>query len=184
MDVESLAIEGVKVLTPRRFADDRGYFTETYNKRQFDEQVAPLTFVQDNASSSKHQYTVRGLHYQAPPFAQDKLVRVLKGSILDVVVDVRRGSPTYGQTASAELSANNGKQLLCPIGFLHGFMTLEPDTLVAYKVTNFYDGPSDGGVFWASPELDLPWPVGPDKAHLSEKDVKAPNFSTFETPFT
>ncbi|MEL6507841.1 MAG: dTDP-4-dehydrorhamnose 3,5-epimerase family protein, partial [Pseudomonadota bacterium] len=105
MDVESLSIEGVKVLTPRRFADDRGYFTETYNKRQFDEQVAPLTFVQDNASFSKHQYTVRGLHYQAPPFAQDKLVRVLKGSILDVVVDVRRGSPTYGQTASAELSA-------------------------------------------------------------------------------
>ncbi|MEL6113245.1 MAG: dTDP-4-dehydrorhamnose 3,5-epimerase [Pseudomonadota bacterium] len=184
MDVETLDIEAVKVITPRRFEDDRGYFTETYNQRQFDEKVTPLTFVQDNASFSKHQYTVRGLHYQSPPFAQDKLVRVLKGSILDVVVDVRKGSPTYGQSVSAELSAENGKQLLCPIGFLHGFMTLESDTLVAYKVTNFYDGASDGGVFWASPDLKLPWPVGPEAAHLSEKDLKAPTFGTFETPFT
>lgn len=183
MDVETLAIEDVKIITPRLFDDNRGYFTETYNKNKFDEAVAPLTFVQDNASFSKQKYTVRGLHYQAPPFAQDKLVRVLQGRILDVVVDIRKDSPTFGKSVSAELSAQNHKQLLCPIGFLHAFMTLEEDTLVAYKVTNFYDGASDGGVLWASPELGIDWPVGPDEAHLSDKDLAAPHFKDFVSPF-
>ncbi len=183
MQVESLDIPDVKILTPRVFKDDRGYFSETYNKKTFDAAIPGLTFVQDNQSFSGPKYTVRGLHYQAPPFAQDKLVRVLKGSILDVVVDVRNGSPTYGKHVSAELSADNGKQLLCPIGFLHAFMTLEENCLVAYKVTNFYDGASDGGVFWASPELGIDWPVGPDKASVSEKDANAIAFSDFKNPF-
>lgn len=183
MEVENLAIPDVKVITPRVFSDSRGYFTETYTKNKFDDAVSGLNFVQDNESFSSHKYTVRGLHYQAPPFGQDKLVRVLQGRILDVVVDVRKGSPTYGQHVSAELSAQNHKQLLCPIGFLHAFMTLEENTLVAYKVTNFYDGDSDGGVFWASEELGIDWPVGPDQAHLSDKDIKAPKFSEFQNPF-
>ena len=183
MNVESLAIPDVKIITPRLFEDNRGYFTETYNKQKFDESVAPLNFVQDNTSFSVQKYTVRGLHYQAPPFAQDKLVRVLQGSILDVVVDIRKRSPTYGQSVSAELSAANHKQLLCPIGFLHAFMTLEENTLVSYKVTNFYDSASDGGVFWASETLDIDWPVGPEAAHLSDKDLKAPHFNDFESPF-
>ena len=183
MDVETLAIPDVKVITPRVFEDDRGYFTETYTQNKFEKAVTALNFVQDNESYSAHKYTVRGLHFQAPPFAQDKLVRVLKGRVLDVVVDVRKGSPTFGQHVSAELSAENHRQLLCPIGFLHAFMTLEDDTLVAYKVTNFYDSACDGGVYWASPELKIDWPVGPELAHLSEKDQKAPPFSTFQTPF-
>lgn len=183
MNVESLEIEDVKVITPRIFEDNRGYFTETYNQKNFDAAIPGLTFVQDNESFSVHKYTVRGLHYQAPPFAQDKLVRVLQGRILDVVVDVRTGSPTYGQHVSAELSAENHKQLLCPIGFLHAFMTLEENTLVSYKVTNFYDGPSDGGVFWASSDLNIDWPVAESKAHLSDKDMKAPHFSEFTSPF-
>jgi len=183
MEVESLNIEDVKLITPRRFNDDRGYFSETYNKNNFDAAIPGLTFVQDNESFSAPKYTVRGLHYQAHPYAQDKLVRVLKGRILDVVVDVRKGSPTFGHHAKAELSAENGKQLLCPIGFLHAFMTLEENCLVAYKVTNFYDGDSDGGVFWASPELGIDWPIEPDQASVSQKDGDAISFEKFESPF-
>ncbi len=183
MHVESLSIPDVKIITPRKFEDSRGYFTETYNQKNFNANAVPLDFVQDNESFSVHKYTVRGLHYQAPPFAQDKLVRVLKGRILDVVVDVRKGSPTFGQWISAELSAENAKQLLCPIGFLHGFMTLEDNTLVSYKVTNFYDGDSDGSVFWASPELGIDWPASIEQAHLSDKDIAAPKYSDFQSPF-
>ena len=183
MQMSELAIPDVKVFTPRRFADDRGYFVETYTRNKFDAFVPDLTFVQDNESYSKDQYTVRGLHYQAPPFAQDKLVRVVKGKILDVVVDVRNASPTYGQWVSEELSEENGRQLLAPKGFLHGFMTLAPHTIVAYKVTAFYDGPSDGAVYWASPELGIDWPVGDAAAVLSEKDAKAPRFADFKSPF-
>jgi len=183
MNVENLSIPDVKIFTPRTFSDTRGYFSETYNKKNFDNHVPGLNFVQDNESFSAHKYTVRGLHFQAPPFAQDKLVRVLRGTILDVVVDVRKGSSTYGQWTSAELSAENRKQLLCPIGFLHAFMTLEDNCIVSYKVTNFYDGASDGSVLWNSPTLGIAWPVGADKAHLSDKDVKAQDFSDFASPF-
>ena len=142
-----------------------------------------VEFVQDNESYSKEAYTVRGLHYQSPPHAQDKLVRVVKGRILDVVVDIRTRSNSYGKWTSAELSADNGKQLFVPKGFLHGFMTLEPDTIVAYKVTNFYDGPSDGAVFWASESLGIDWPVAVGKAVLSDKDAAAPPFEAFRSPF-
>ena len=183
MQVESLEIEDVKLIKPAVYGDDRGYFCETYNQKRFEDALGPMTFVQDNQSFSKNQYTVRGLHYQAPPYAQDKLVRVLTGSILDVVVDVRKGSPTYGQWVSAELSAENHLQLLCPIGFLHGFMTLEDDTLVSYKVTNFYDKQSDGSVLWNSPSLGIDWPISTDAAQLSEKDLNADDFSVFQSPF-
>ena len=183
MEVTETTIPGVLVFKPRRFADSRGYFTETYTKSKFDPHLPGLTFVQDNESYSKDAYTVRGLHYQAPPHAQDKLVRVIKGAILDIVVDIRSGSPSFGQSVSAELTAKNGEQLLAPKGFLHGFMTLEPDTIVAYKVTDFYNAAADGAVHWASPSLKLSWPTGPDKAVLSDKDAAAPDFKDFKSPF-
>jgi dTDP-4-dehydrorhamnose 3,5-epimerase len=183
VDVSSLAIADVKIFTPNRFADSRGYFTETYAKRKFDPHAPDLDFVQDNESYSRDAFTVRGLHYQAPPFAQDKLIRVIRGSIFDVAVDVRKSSPSFGRWVGATLTAANGKQLLAPKGFLHGFMTLEPDTLVAYKVTNYYDKASDGAVFWGSPELAIDWPVIDGRAILSEKDASAPRFSAFQSPF-
>ncbi len=183
MEVVETQIPEVKVFIPRRFEDERGYFTETYNKRAFDRHAPGLVFVQDNQSSSKAPYTVRGLHFQAPPFAQDKLIRVLQGRIWDVAVDVRKGSPTYGRWVAEELTAENGKQLLAPKGFLHGFMTLAPDTIVAYKVTEFYHGPSDGAVFWASERLAIPWPAPAEKAVLSDKDLAAPRFEGFQSPF-
>ncbi len=183
MDVEETIICDVKIFIPRIFDDSRGYFFESYTKRTFDYHSPGLTFVQDNESYSKEVYTVRGLHYQRPPHAQDKLVRVLKGRIFDVVVDIRTGSPTYGQWVGEELSSANKKQLLAPKGFLHGFMTLEPDTIVAYKVTDFYDGPSDGAVYWASPSLNIDWPGPKDAAVLSDKDAAAPSFDKFHTPF-
>ncbi|MEL6360696.1 MAG: dTDP-4-dehydrorhamnose 3,5-epimerase [Pseudomonadota bacterium] len=183
MEVARLSIPDVIVLTPRKFADDRGYFMETYSARSMGDALGEMAFVQDNESFSSETYTVRGLHYQAPPYAQDKLVRVIRGRIFDVVVDVRKGSPTYGKWVGAELSAENRAQLLAPRGFLHGFMTLEPDCLVAYKVSAFYDGPSDGGVRFDSPDLGIAWPGPTDKAVLSDKDKAAPDFSAFESPF-
>ncbi|MEM9706187.1 MAG: dTDP-4-dehydrorhamnose 3,5-epimerase [Pseudomonadota bacterium] len=183
MDAQELKIDGVWLFTPRRFADARGYFVETYTKKKFETHLTGFDFVQDNESLSTEKYTVRGLHYQAPPFAQDKLVRVVSGSAYDVVVDVRRGSPTYGRSVGATLSAKNGVQLLAPKGFLHGFMTLEPNTIVTYKVTDYYDAEADGAVHWASPGLDIDWPVGPDQATVSDKDGMAPQFSEFSTPF-
>ena len=183
MDVTETRLPDVKVFKPRIFEDSRGYFTETYTQSKFDTHVSGLTFVQDNESYSRKIYTVRGLHYQAPPFAQDKLVRVLRGSVFDVAVDVRSGSPTFGQWVGEELSHTNGCQLLVPKGFLHGFMTLEPDTIVAYKVTAHYDGASDGAVHWASETLGIDWPAGPDQAVLSDKDAAAPPFDTFNSPF-
>ncbi len=183
MDVVATHIPDVKLFTPRLFDDERGYFTETYTKSKFAPHAPGLEFVQDNESYSKEAYTVRGLHFQAPPFAQDKLVRVIRGRIFDVAVDIRKGSPTYGQWAAAELSSENRKQLLAPKGFLHGFMTLEPDTLVAYKVSNFYDKASDRAVLWSSPELAIAWPAPPAAATLSEKDAAAEAFSAFQSPF-
>lgn len=183
MEVTNTAILGVLIFKPKRFADSRGYFVETYTKTKFDSHMPGFTFVQDNESFSKDAYTVRGLHFQAPPHAQDKLVRVVKGAILDIVVDIRTGSPSFGQSVSAELTAENGEQLLAPKGFLHGFMTLEPDTIVSYKVTDFYNAASDGAVHWASPGLKLAWPAGADKAVLSDKDAAAPDFKDFKSPF-
>lgn len=184
MQMRDLDIPAVKVLQPKRFVDPRGYFTESYNQRDFDAVLPGYTFVQDSESYSALQYTVRGLHYQAPPMAQDKLVRVVRGRIFDVVVDIRAGSPTFGKAACVDVTADSGMQVFAPKGFLHGFMTLEPDTIVSYKVTQLYHKPSDGAVHWLSPELEIPWPAAADDVILSARDATAPAFSTFETPFT
>jgi dTDP-4-dehydrorhamnose 3,5-epimerase len=174
LDVRSLAIPDVKLICPPKIGDPRGFFSETYSKRGLAGAGIMLDFVQDNHSLSAQPGTVRGLHFQTPPFAQDKLVRVTRGAVFDVAVDLRRGSPTYGQHVSAVLSAENWHQLLVPIGFAHGFMTLEPDTEVLYKVTNYYAPDSDRGLLWNDPELGIAWPLAQESAILSDKDRKHP----------
>jgi dTDP-4-dehydrorhamnose 3,5-epimerase len=184
MDITKTALESVLVLTPRRFSDDRGFFSETWNRKLLETAGIALDFVQDNHSRSVSAGTIRGLHYQRPPHAQDKLVRVLRGRILDVAVDVRRNSPDFGRWVSVELSAENGKQLLVPKGFLHGFATLEADCEVAYKVTDYYAADCDGSIRFDDPDLAIDWQLGPLMPVLSSKDVKAPSFAAFESPFT
>lgn len=184
MKFESLEISDVIKITPRVFADDRGEFMETFKQSAFNEEVGKkVVFVQDNQSLSLTKGTVRGLHFQSPPFAQGKLVRCVKGAIVDVAVDVRKGSSTFGQYVSARLTASNHEQLWVPEGFLHGFSTLEPDTIVQYKCTNYYSPEADGNVFWNDPDLDIDWGINPDDAVLSAKDVKAPLFAAFTSPF-
>jgi dTDP-4-dehydrorhamnose 3,5-epimerase len=183
MDVKPLSLPGLILLTPRRFSDARGYFIETYNERTFDAAGITTRFVQDNQSYSAKRGTVRGLHSQLPPAAQAKLVRVLQGSVYDVAVDVRTGSPTFGRWDGATLTASGGEQLYLPRGFLHGFCTLEPDTMVAYKVDDFYAAASDSGVIWNDPTIAVRWPVDPSEAVLSDKDQKLGLFSDFSSPF-
>lgn len=183
LDIKKTAIDGVLLITPKRFSDARGFFVETYNAERFRAAGIAEIFVQDNHSQSLAARTVRGLHYQAPPRAQAKLVRVLKGAIVDVAVDARKMSPTYGRHVRATLSADNGAQLLVPAGFLHGFATLEPDTHVAYKVSDFYSAEHDGSVLWNSPELGIDWGIEEAAAILSEKDKHAVSFSDFKSPF-
>ena len=183
MEVVETALPGVLRITPRRFGDARGWFSETWSARRMAEAGLDVAFVQDNQSRSAARFTVRGLHYQAPPMAQGKLVRVLAGRIVDVAVDARRGSPTYGRWVAEELSAENGAQLWVPRGFLHGFATLEPDTDVAYKVDAFYSGPHDGAVRFDDPDLGIDWGFDLAKAVLSDKDAAAPAFRDFDTPF-
>lgn len=181
--IEALAIPDVKLVTPPRFGDDRGFFSETYNAEKFKAAGIDADFVQDNHSLSAQAGTVRGLHFQAPPFAQAKLVRVLRGAIVDVAIDVRKGSPTYGKWVKAELSAENGVQIYVPRGFLHGFATLVPDTEIAYKVDNYYSKECDGAVIWNDPSLGVDWGIDPSKATLSAKDSAAQSFAEFESPF-
>lgn len=183
LKVEDLAIPDVKLVTPVRFGDDRGFFSETYNVQRFKDAGIEADFIQDNHSLSAQRGTVRGLHFQAPPFAQAKLVRALRGSVLDVAVDVRKSSPTYGNWVSAELSAKNGVQIFVPRGFLHGFVTLEPDTEIVYKVDNYYSRECDGAVQWNDPALGIDWGVPPNEAVLSEKDLAAQSFAEFASPF-
>ncbi|MFT6447581.1 MAG: dTDP-4-dehydrorhamnose 3,5-epimerase [Sulfitobacter pontiacus] len=182
--IENTALPDVVVMTPRRFADSRGSFQETYNRDTLTKLGIDTDFVQDNQSWSRETGTVRGLHYQAPPRAQAKLVRVLVGKIFDVAVDVRRGSPTYGQWTGVTLSADNNAQLLIPAGFLHGFVTRAPDTLVAYKCSDTYAPGCEGSVRFDDPELGIDWGIPTSQAVLSDKDAKAPGFAAFETPFT
>jgi dTDP-4-dehydrorhamnose 3,5-epimerase len=177
MDVVSLDIPDVKIIRPKKFGDHRGFFSETYTKKTFEAAGLQYDFVQDNHSLSAEVGTVRGLHFQLPPFAQDKLVRVVRGAILDVAVDIRKGSPTFGRHVSAVISAAEWNQILVPIGFAHGFCTLEPDTEVIYKVTNYYSAEHDRGLLWNDPELGIDWPVSADKARLSDKDHKHPTFA-------
>jgi dTDP-4-dehydrorhamnose 3,5-epimerase len=184
MQAERLAIPDVILVTPPRFGDARGFFSETYNAARFAEAGIPGPFVQDNQSLSRAKGVVRGLHCQIAPHGQGKLVRCLRGAIWDVAVDIRTGSPTYGQHVSAILSAENWQQLWVPVGFLHGFCTLEPDTEVTYKVTDVYSRECERGVVWDDPTLALPWPIGPDEAVLSDKDQVLPRLEAAQGWFT
>lgn len=183
MRCESLAIADVKLIVPKVLRDDRGLFVETWSARAFSALGVIGPFVQDNAALSRVKGTVRGLHYQAPPHAQDKLVRATRGSILDVAVDLRRRSATFGQHVSAVLSAENGAQLWVPKGFAHGYCTLEPDTEVAYKVTDYYAPAHDRGILWNDPAMAIAWPVDASAAQLSDKDRKQPRLADVTTGF-
>ncbi|MBB3018721.1 dTDP-4-dehydrorhamnose 3,5-epimerase [Microvirga lupini] len=174
LTVEPTAISEVKVVTPKRFGDNRGFFVETYHKQRFVEAGIDMEFVQDNHSLSALAGTVRGLHFQSDPFAQAKLIRVVRGRVLDVAVDLRRSSPTFGRHVAVELSAENGRQLLVPVGFAHGFCTLEPDTEIVYKVSAYFSAAHDHGLRWNDPSLGIDWPVAPADAILSDKDRKQP----------
>ncbi len=181
--IEDTALPGVQIITPRRFGDNRGAFSETYNAKTWADLGISTAFVQDNHSKSSNPGTVRGLHFQSPPNAQAKLVRVIAGAILDVAVDIRVGSPTYGKWVGVELSAENGRQLLIPDGFLHGFVTLSPDVEVLYKCSDTYAPQSEGSVRFDDPDLGIDWGIPADKATLSDKDAKAPSFADLKSPF-
>ena len=183
MQVEYLNIPEVRLLSPRKHGDRRGFFSETYNRKALAVIGIDIDFVQDNHSYSADKGTVRGLHFQTPPFAQDKLVRVARGSVFDIAVDLRQGSPTYGRHVSAVLSAQAWNQILVPIGFAHGFMTLEPDTEVIYKVSNYYAPDHDKGLLWNDPALGINWPIADEEAVLSDKDRKQPRLAELITPF-
>jgi len=172
--VEALEIPEVKIIRTARFEDERGFFSETYNKAAFHAAGITLDFVQDNHAMSAVAGTVRGLHFQSEPFPQNKLVRVVRGRILDVAVDIRRGSPTYGRHVAAALSAAEWNQILVPVGFTHGLCTLEPDTEVVYKVDNGYARECDLGLLWNDPDLGIDWPVDVGAAVVSEKDRQQP----------
>lgn len=181
--IEPTELSGVVVLEPRRFGDSRGFFSETWSRRALKEAGIEIDFVQDNQSLSREVGTVRGLHYQTPPHAQAKLVRCGRGRLLDVAVDARISSPTYGRWLGVELSAENGRQLLIPEGFLHGFVTLEPDSEILYKCSDYYAPECDGAVRWDDPDLGIDWGVSSTAAVLSEKDAGAPFWREFNSPF-
>ncbi len=184
MQIEQTALPGVVILTPARHGDARGFFCESWNARRMAEAGLDHAFVQDNHSLSAQVGTVRGLHFQAPPYAQAKLVRCGRGALLDVAVDIRRGSPTYGQSVGVELSFENGRQLMIPAGFLHGFVTRAPDTEIIYKCTDYYAPDCDGAVRWDSCGIDWGVDWGLDGTPvLSAKDAAAPALADFDSPF-
>ena len=169
-------------ISPQRHGDHRGFFAETYSRRKYSELGIDVEFVQDNHSLSREVGTLRGLHFQAPPHAQAKLVRCGRGAIFDVAVDIRRGSPTYGEWKGYELTAENGDQLYVPVGFAHGFLTLEPDSEIVYKCSDYYAPETEGSVLWNDPDIGIDWPTEAEPI-LSNKDAFAPLFSDFESPF-
>ena len=181
--IETLGIPEVKLITPKRFGDTRGFFSETWNRRLFEDAGINMDFVQDNHSYSAAVGVLRGLHFQKPPHAQDKLVRCSRGRVYDVAVDIRRGSPTFGQYVGAELSAANWTQILVPKGFAHGFVTLETDCELQYKVTDFYAPECDANIKWDDPALGIDWKIDPSVVTLSEKDAKAPPLAEIDTGF-
>ncbi len=182
--VEATDIPDVKIITPKKFGDSRGFFSEVYNRKSFVEAGIGLEFVQDNQSLSAQAGTLRGLHFQSPPFAQDKLVRVTRGRILDVAVDIRVSSPTFGKHVAVELSAENWRQLLVPIGFAHAFITLEASTEVIYKVTNYYSAANDLGLAWDDPDLGIAWPLPTEGVTLSDKDRTHPRLRDLPPVFS
>lgn len=177
MEISTVSIDGPLILAPRRFADSRGFFTELYNRQALSAVGIDADFCQDNLSFSEHSGTIRGLHFQRPPYAQGKFVTVLEGAALDVVVDLRFGSASYGKHVAIELTKHLGNQLWIPAGFAHGFCTTEPSTVVMYKVTAPYSPAHDSGILWSDPALGIDWPVTSDAAILSEKDQKLPRLS-------
>ena len=181
MQIETTALEGVLILTPRRHGDARGFFSESWNRRTLEGEGLHLPeFVQDNHSMSEVAGTLRGLHFQTPPHAQGKLVRAGRGALWDVAVDIRAGSPTYGAHVGVELSYENGRQLWVPEGFAHGFVTLQPETEICYKCTDYYNAGADGGIRWDSCGIDWPLQGAPV---LSAKDEAAPTLAAFDSPF-
>ena len=182
MEVIKTAIEGLYIIEPRVFNDSRGYFFESFSQREFDEKVGPITFVQDNESMSSYG-VMRGLHFQRPPFTQSKIVRCVKGSVLDVAVDIRKGSPTYGQHVAVELSEDNHRQFFIPKGFAHGFAVLSPTAVFQYKCDEFYHPEADGGISILDDSLGIDWRIPTANANLSEKDTKHALLKDFDSPF-
>ena len=182
MEIIKTNIEGVVIIEPRIFKDDRGYFFESFSQREFEEKVCKTTFVQDNESKSGYG-VLRGLHFQKPPFAQSKLVRVIKGAVLDVAVDIRKGSPTFGQYVSVELTGDNHRQFFIPRGFAHGFSVLSEEVIFQYKCDNFYSPQSEGAIAWNDPDLNIDWRIPVEEVILSEKDSKHPKLKDLQCVF-
>ena len=182
MEVIKTKIDGLLILEPRIFEDSRGYFFESFSQKDFNQQVGPVVFVQDNESKSSYG-VMRGLHFQRPPFTQSKLVRCVKGSVLDVAVDIRKGSPTYGQHVAVELTEDNHRQFFTPKGFAHGFSVLSEIAVFQYKCDEFYHPESEGGISILDDSLEIDWKIPTDKAILSEKDTKHPLLKDFDSPF-
>lgn len=182
MEVIKTAIDGLVIIEPRVFKDARGYFFESFSQREFEEKVRPVNFVQDNESMSAYG-VMRGLHFQRPPFTQSKLVRCVKGKVLDVAVDIRKGSPTYGQHVAVELSEDNHRQFFVPRGFAHGFAVLSETAVFQYKCDNFYAPEADGGISIKDESLGIDWQIPIEQAVLSEKDINHPSIKDFDSPF-
>lgn len=182
MEVIKTAIEGLVIIEPKVFKDARGYFFESFSQREFEEKVRPINFVQDNESMSSYG-VMRGLHFQRPPFSQSKLVRCVQGRVLDVAVDIRKGSPTYGQHIAVELSEDNHRQFFVPRGFAHGFAVLSETAIFQYKCDNFYAPESDGGISIMDETLGIDWQIPTENVILSEKDIKHPCLKDFDSPF-
>ena len=182
MEVIKTAIDGVFILEPRIFNDPRGYFFASFSGREFEEKVCRTTFVQDNESFSTYG-VLRGLHFQKPPFTQSKLVRVIKGAVLDVAVDIRKGSPTFGKHVAVELTGENHRQFFIPRGFAHGFAVLSDEVLFQYKCDHYYAPQSEGGIAWDDPDLGIDWRLPADKVILSDKDKKHPRLKDYQTDF-
>jgi dTDP-4-dehydrorhamnose 3,5-epimerase len=183
LDITTTKLSGVLIITPKRFEDNRGLFSEVYNQNILAEHGVDIPVVQDNHSLSRDVGVVRGLHFQSPPHAQDKLIRVGAGAVYDVTVDIRKGSPTYGEWVGVELSAENGKQLLVPKGFLHGFVTRTPNSELLYKCSDVYAPKCDGAVNFSDPDIDIDWGIDPRDAIASDKDMNAQSFANFDSPF-
>lgn len=183
MEIIKTAIDGILMIEPRIFKDARGYFFESFSQREFDEKVGPIRFVQDNESKSCYG-VMRGLHFQRPPFTQSKLIRCVRGTVLDVAVDIRKGSPTYGQHVAVELSEENHLQLFIPKGFAHGFAVLSETAVFQYKCDEFYHPEADGGISILDDSLGIDWQIHTNQAILSEKDTKHPPLKDFDSPFS
>ncbi len=183
MEVIKTNIDGVVIIEPRIFEDSRGYFFESFSQREFDEKVCPINFVQDNESKSSYG-VMRGLHFQYPPYTQSKLVRCVKGAVLDVAVDIRKGSPTYGQHVAVELTEGNHRQFFIPKGFAHGFAVLSDIAVFQYKCDEFYHPEADGGISILDNSQEIDWRIPADKTILSDKDTKYPLLNDFVSPFS